>query len=96
MIDHDSDSYRRHIGADGYVGPAKTKGPGISIDWSPDKATPEAVADALIERLRAYQDTPMVCNETAQAIRALGALKMALRKRDEDRARRGVTGTRER
>jgi hypothetical protein len=87
------DAYKIHIGPDGYVTDRVVTAPGVTIDWS--KTTPEAVIELLADLLRAYQDTPMQCAETARAIRQCGMFKEALRQRDADREARGVKGKRE-
>ena len=84
--------------ADGSVGintlPALSWQDGV-ID--PEKGangvTCEAVIDAVIGRLQAYQDTKFKCRENALAITALEESRNWLTMRREDRFRRGVLNT---
>ena len=83
-------------------GSLRTRPDFCSLKWQdgvidPNKGangvTVEAVIDAAIGRLRAYQDTKFKCRENALAITALEEARNWLGMRREERFKRGVLNT---
>jgi len=92
---------------DGNPGGGVASGRGFAISWQngplgsdiegaddlePNGAQVEDVIEALIERLRFFQDSKFHCTENMEAIEGLLAAKVALYKRTSERKKRGVEG----
>lgn len=64
-----------------------------NVEGSVDGITDQALVAVLLDRYYSYQAGPFACRENALVITKLEEALMWMRKRNDDRARRGVLGT---
>lgn len=89
---------------DGHVTGGLVMGVGLAIQWQdgpitdhstgqPNGALVPDVLQAALQRLQAYNDSPLRCRENSLAITKIEEALMWLEARQRDRTQRGVQGT---
>ena len=93
--------YENTVNANGFITGGLVEGVGIGIQWQdgplkdgeePNGAFLEGVIYAALQRLQAYQDSPLSCRENALAVTKLEEAMHWLAARRSDREARGVQG----
>ena len=101
MNNHHVISRIEREGEDGIVVGGYAHAPGMSLTWQsgpmtdgvPTGATIEGVIVAALDRLRAFQSSPLMCQENAETIEHLEAALASQERRTAGRKARGVEGT---